>query len=257
MIIYLYGPDSYRRRQKLNWYLNKFREKHSTLTIENFDLSSSAKASEDLSRLKDFSTSQSLFVKAKLGVLDNVSEYDGKELIPILKSILETKEITLIISEDKKLTKEFDFLLKQSFAVEVFEEPTSTEIMSFIKKEATNRNLALEKGVAENLLGMHGSNLWGIVTDLDKLALGGKLEEHFERGNFFDLLMKVKRVGEARYRLPALEALLNFEDAAKVFNMIASQADVIQKRQMADYDSAIKSGKLDYEEALTDLALSG
>ncbi len=252
MIVYLYGPDSYRRRQKLNWYLNKFREKHSGLTIGNFDLT----VNEDLSKLKDFSTSQSLFVKAKLGILDNVSEYDGKELAPILKSILETKEITLIISEDKKLTKEFDFLLKQSFAVEVFEEPASAEILSFIKKEATSRKLTLDRSVAENLLAIHGSNLWGIVTDLDKLALGGKLEEHFERGNFFDLLMKVKRVGEARHRLPALETLLNFEDPAKVFNMIASQADVIQKRQMADYDSAIKSGKFDYEEALLELVIS-
>ncbi len=253
MIVYLYGADSYRRRQKLNWYLNKFREKHSGLTIGQFNLSEK----DDLSKLRDFSTSQSLFVKAKLGVLDNVSEYDGKELIPILKSILETKEITLIISEEKKLTKDYDFLLKQSFAVEAFEEPTAAEVLSFIKKEATNRKLTLDRDVADNLLAIHGVNLWGIVTDLDKLALGGKLEEHFERGNFFDLLMRVKRVGEAKYRLPALEALLNFEDPAKVFNMIASQADVIQKRQMADYDSAIKSGKLDYEEALTDLALSG
>ena len=73
MILYLYGPDAYQRREKLKWYLDKFKEKHSALTVESFDLSSSAKASEDLSKLKEFATAQSLFENSKFGILNNLS----------------------------------------------------------------------------------------------------------------------------------------------------------------------------------------
>jgi len=53
----------------------------------------------------------------------------------------------------------------------------------------------------------------------------------------------------------AQSAPVSFDPAAKIFNILAAQAGEKIPR-MADYDIAVKSGKLDYEEVLLDLAIS-
>ena len=60
---------------------------------------------------------------------------------------------------------------------------------------------------------------------------------------------------DVRVRLTALETLLAMNDpAAKLFNILASQWKE-KIPQFAKYDLAIKSGKLEYEEALVDLVI--
>jgi hypothetical protein len=60
---------------------------------------------------------------------------------------------------------------------------------------------------------------------------------------------------EVSGRLRALETLLAQSDpAAKIFNILASQWKE-KTLQIADYDFAVKSGKLEYEEAVLDLVL--
>ena len=130
MILYLYGPNSYRRREKVKWYLGKFKEKHSGITIEEFNLENQ-KSVDDL---RDFIVNQSLFESFKLGLLNRLGEADAKIIIPILKSALTLKNVTLIISEDKKLLKIYDFLMKDSFLAESFDQPSDKELTSFIKK---------------------------------------------------------------------------------------------------------------------------
>jgi hypothetical protein len=49
--------------------------------------------------------------------------------------------------------------------------------------------------------------------------------------------------------------LLENEDAAKVFNMAGGWAKGGNKIRMADYDVAVKSGKLEFADALADYVL--
>ena len=61
-------------------------------------------------------------------------------------------------------------------------------------------------------------------------------------------------------RLVDLEILFGHqEEPVKIFNILATSYlnTVFSLQKLADYDAAIKSGKLDYEEALVDLALEG
>ena len=54
----------------------------------------------------------------------------------------------------------------------------------------------------------------------------------------------------------ALETMLALSDPpAKIFNILASQW-AEKTPHMAEYDLAVKSGKVDYEEALVDLLIS-
>ena len=49
------------------------------------------------------------------------------------------------------------------------------------------------------------------------------------------------------------------EEPVKIFNIMASLSRLPKEllQEFADYDVKVKSGKLDYEEVLVDLALSG
>ncbi len=60
-------------------------------------------------------------------------------------------------------------------------------------------------------------------------------------------------------KIEALEELFFArEEPAKIFNILASRNYLSPEmlKKLADYDVAVKSGKMDYDEVLVDLALS-
>ena len=252
MIIYLYGPDSYRRQEKLKEIVANYKKKHSTTTIDKF-------IEDEFERFEDFIKNQSLFDSFKLAIIFESAIWrtapENKNFIELLKSHLDSKNIILLISVDKKLPKEFNFLLNPSTGASVlsqsFEELKTAQVENFAKKEALRRGLKLPAQVINSLVRVNSSDLWGIINDLDKLELGGKLEEGLIEPEFFSLINRVRR-GD----ITALEILLHKQEPAMIFNIIASQAGPDLKEKMANYDVAIKSGKLDYEEALLDVILT-
>ena len=67
MIIFLYGPDDYRRLQKKREILAEFKKKHSDLGVCIFDMTSGA--TDDL---EEFLRAQSIFENKKLAVIENL-----------------------------------------------------------------------------------------------------------------------------------------------------------------------------------------
>lgn len=255
MIIYLYGPDSYRRQEKLNWYKEKFKEKHSALTVEHFDLAEP----DELPRLKDFSTAQSLFDNFKFGVLDNVGEVEPKELDGVFKLSIDSKSLTLVISVEKKLPihQLADKALSSKSVIEhEFKTPTLPIFAKFLKEESAKRKMRISDSALNILAKTYLGDAWGAITELEKISLGGSIAPFSEEENFFSLISGLQRQSPPLKKLPILERLLRENEAAAVFNFLASRADSKQKKIMADYDAAIKSGKLEYEEALLDLVTS-
>ncbi len=247
MIIYLYGPDSYRRQEKLKEIVANYRKKHLAITIDKF-------AEGEFERLEDFAKNQSLFDEFKLAIIFDAFISENKNFAELLKTHLNSKSTILAISVDKKLPKEFNFLLNATDASvlsQSFEELKTAQIENFAKKEALKRGLKLPVQTINSLVRANSSDLWGIVNDLDKLELGGKPEENLVEPEFFSLINRVRR-GD----ITALEILLNKQEPAMIFNIIASQAGPDLKEKMANYDVAIKSGRLDYEEALLDVILT-
>ncbi|MBI2024998.1 MAG: hypothetical protein HYT03_02865 [Candidatus Harrisonbacteria bacterium] len=248
MIIYLYGPDDYRRQEKLKEILAKYREKHSDLSVARFYLSEE----EEFSRLKDFSTAQSLFDSSKFGILYDVNEIEPAAINPILELAAESKSLTLVISSVKKLPKEIKPLSKKDIKAQSFENLSPAGFLEFVKKEAADRKLNFNDNVLRAIAAGYAGNSWGLVTELDRLALGGAFDNPGSPYNFFGLIER------ARNRdLAALSILLEKEEPAMIFNMLAASARTpAAKSKMADYDAAIKSGKLEYPEALTDAILT-
>ena len=280
MIIFLYGPDDYRRTQKKLEIVAEFEKKHSALGIGSFDLTTP----DALGDLTEFLRSQSIFETKKLaiveglfpkrkGAADDEDEERGtrneepkkeeKNIAKLLQEYLESKDITILISESKKPTKQFGFLAKKPALEQEFEALTGLIWEAFIKNEAKKQGVALAVPAIRFLAEVYQGNSWGLATELQKIASFKKsidLADLDKFGltaapNYWGLLNGVKGY-DIRARLTALEALFATGDPApKLFNILASQWRE-KTANMAAYDRAIKSGKLDYEEALVDLVIA-
>jgi len=277
MIIYLYGPDSYRRQEKLKEYIERYKEKYAS-GAGVFDLSDE----KDFGGLKDFSESRSLFESSKLGIVYNFTDLEEgglKEFISLIKENLKNKDLTLILNSDKprtradsmrgrQPTKDLSFLLKEPVISHNFDLLESVELKKFLDVEIKKRKIELDLKSKELILSGLSKNTWEIVSALDKLSLLDDkkidqkiLEKHIDLLPAIDVFAHINKMRDGYNvgsRLATLEEL--FErgtDSAMIFNIFAVSPylNQDQKITMADYDAAIKSGKLEYDEVLLDMML--
>ncbi|MEK7612021.1 MAG: hypothetical protein AAB407_01645 [Patescibacteria group bacterium] len=245
MLIHLYGPDAYQRSQKERQIVATYEKKYGHAP-ERFVLSEK----NDYARLLSFLESQSLFSPKGFAIVSEVEPENAK----LIKTLVANESKTLLIIAEKKLSKEFAFLLKDPVQSQEFPELKGTELSSFIRKEAKKQNVEVSDAQVASLALLCGSDTWGIVHELEKLSLGGATPNGEAGKDFFPLIQGFMR-GTLGSRLSSLEWLLQNNDPVAIFNVSTSLATPIQKIRMANYDVAIKSGKLEYEEALLDLIL--
>ncbi len=263
MIIFLYGPDDYRRQQKKRELAAEFVKKRSAAGLEFFDLERGA-VSEDLLA---FLENQSIFEEAKLAVVEHAFEVPAAALAKFLKPFLAAKNTTLLLVEKDKPVKALAFLLEKPAVAQKFETLAGVPWTGFVKAEAKQREVKLTDAAAEFLAAVYQGDTWGLVTELDKLSgfipsTGKAIDKKDLNGfdlevapNYWGLMSGLKHPHLAN-RLYAFESMLAAGDpAAKLFNILASQWQE-KIPHMAEYDLAVKSGKVDYEEALVDLLTS-
>ncbi|HEX4104583.1 MAG TPA: hypothetical protein VHZ04_03900 [Candidatus Paceibacterota bacterium] len=282
MIIFLYGPDDYRRIQKKREIIAEFRKKHGALGVGYFDMEDAAAPSA----LTEFARNQSIFDSAKLAILENAFEMDPAPLAKLLKPLAGAASAagsrgasagtTILLCEKEKPVKALAFLIDKPALSQKFEALTGAEWLSFIKEEAQKVGVRLADAAALFLGTVYAGNSWALVTELQKLAgfkkagtgaasAAGAGAAAIDRRDLdaFDLeaapnywmLLNGMKSFDARTRLATLEKLFALNDPPpKIFNILAAQAGEKTPR-MAEYDLMVKTGKLDYEEALLDLIL--
>ncbi|MBZ1348910.1 MAG: hypothetical protein KY053_01600 [Candidatus Liptonbacteria bacterium] len=269
MLIFLYGEDSYRRRQRQKDIISQYRLKHGNLDIERFDSDNS----NWLESFSDFAKNRFLFGSIKLAILDEpeIKKLNAEKLKffkKILKSNLKEESLVVLLSLSSK-PKEFVFLVKKPTIVEKFDqfskEKEKNKIFSFIKKEAALREFEISEKNIFSLIENFGADTWALVTELDKINFSQEFPVYhqFKKLEYFKLTDSLKKSRDKKERLIALELLLSGlkEEPARIFNNLAygnffylSCGDWYKK--LADYDVFIKTGKMDYKEALLDFIIS-
>jgi DNA polymerase III delta subunit len=223
--------------------------------------------------LDGFLRTQSIFETAKLAVLENAFELEAPKLSKLLKSFIEEKNITILIAEKDKPVKALAFLLEKPVLAQKFEQLADAEWTAFIQAEAKKNGVALTPAAAQFLGTIYDGDTWGLITEIEKLrgfksgkvganAASGAIDKKdldifdFEVApNYWGLINGLKSF-DIKNRLYAFETMLAANDPpAKIFNILASQWQE-KTPHMAEYDLAVKSGKVDYEEALVDLLIS-
>lgn len=287
MIIFLYGPDSYRRRQKVKELVDDYRRKDKAFDLEYFDFSFQNKNGENSNeflRLREFVATPSLFRENKFGVVENIffkiSAYSvsrRKELKNFLKAQMSPQDLVLIISEDSKPPADFNFLidgkaLPSELKSQEFKNLEGGKLEYFIRREAKMRGVNFAPKAVDFLAESFEGDAWGLINELDKLSLlkidvvdADKIKEtsdyvqpSSEWNRIFYSIMDIVGNQPLSRKLRNLEILFcRQEEPAKIFNVLASHIQSIKLAQkIADYDPLIKFGRLDYEEALLDLVIS-
>ncbi|MDO8574111.1 MAG: hypothetical protein Q7R86_00595 [bacterium] len=259
MLIFLHGADSYRRIQKLNEIVDVYRQKQSNLSHERFDL----EKEEEFLKFQIFASNRSIFDSVRLAILDNfLTAPKTKELKAILKANHKNEDLIIILNSTNKPAG-FTTLLKEPTKIQDFPALKDIEINSFIKEIAKSLGFPIDTSITRALIQTFGSNTWGITTELERMTLAGdgvksSLSIEKPSDNFFQLINTLKYGRRLQDRLVALEVILSDrkDEPAKVFNILACRLRSQEEANLlADYDVAIKSGKLEYEEVLLDYAL--
>jgi DNA polymerase-3 subunit delta len=168
MIIFLYGSDTYRSRQKLNEIIEHYKEIHkSGLSLKYFDFEK-----DSFDDFRDALKSSSMFREKKLLVLKNLfsNQKAENDFFKKLKEISKSKEIILIyekeIDEKSPLAKE----LKKEAKFQKFELLEGIILKNLVKKEFQKYRAKISNEAIEMLINYVGSDLWRMENEIKKLV---------------------------------------------------------------------------------------
>lgn len=267
MFITLYGPDSYKRNKNLRNLIASYKSKYEGIDVMFFDLNEDPDLWE---KALDFLKQPSMFVDSKLMIVKGVTQVERKAWIEALKSYEGNKNVFIIVSEGKKPNKKFSFLLKKPAKVREFEELAGDKLGRFLAKKMKKSGIELSSRAKNFFLSyvLSGKDRsWRIVNELDKISLAGfdgiveegDLKEIIEwrsSEEMYSVTGRVLNSHDEEMKLVSLERLISRgEDSSHIFNLLAHQARGRDAEKLAEYDISVKSGGLEYEEALLDFVL--
>lgn len=234
--------------------VDQYHAKHPEGVVGRFDCSEEGA----LSKLQQFTREQGLFAKKQLAVVFNPADGE-KALAKLLKEQQKKPACTLLVVAEKKLPKDFALLYGDEVGPKKKEyaELDGSVFASFLKQEVRDAGLSVDDAVVKDISVLYAGDTWAAVTELFRVASGGVVAQKQEQGDFISAIRGLHSVGRTAARLRSLYVLLENDDPAKVFNMAAAFSGGAGKVRFADFDIAIKSGRLGYEEALLEYVLSG
>lgn len=221
MLIFLYGQDTYRSRQKLKEIISHHQKIHqSGLNLEIYN-------AQDLNfqTFRDEFQQISMFKEKKLVVLENVfsNQRFKEEFLKNKEIFLISKEIIVIFEEGKvlegdKLTK----FLKKNGKFQKFELLEKQRLKNWVKKEFEKEKVEIEIRALEKLIDFVGNNLWQMTNEIKKLI-------NYKKGNSIkekdvELLVKAKPEAEIFETITAI-AQKNKKKALKLIEKHLEKGD--------------------------------
>lgn len=262
MIVLISGKDSYRRKKRFKEIVDQFKDKYGVSGFRSFDT-----LVDDVVKIIDFIVGRSLFDPLCMAALDiDVEEMASDELDLLAKSLKRAasdREMTVLLSSESDPIAELGLEKSDIFSSWDFEPLEEKELSAFITKEALSLGVKLSPTDTRSLISSFGGDLWAISTEIEKISFSGSpvVADNYSGLNYFTVANSFKFGRNPGERLAALEILLTKlkEDPARVFNGLAYSVPrgtlpETWFKMMADYDVAVKSGKMDYAEALVDMA---
>lgn len=169
MIIFLYGQDTYRSRQKLNQIIEHYKEIHkSGLNLKFFDCQI-----VDFQDFEDEVRSKSMFKEKKLIVLNNVflSQRFKENFLKNSSKFVYPDDIILFYEEKEVSSAEslFKFLKKEAKSQE-FKLLEGQRLKNWAKKEFENYRMNINSTALDQLINYVGNNLWQMANEIKKLV---------------------------------------------------------------------------------------
>ncbi|MFH1366781.1 MAG: DNA polymerase III subunit delta [Patescibacteria group bacterium] len=183
MIIFIYGPETYRSRQKLKFYREGFKKKYDPRGL-NIEILDGEKLTFDIFRQKQ--SSQGLLSKKRLVIVENLilknkSAKIQAQISDYLKETNLSADQILIFWEGdlgerrgrgKRLKAAggslLDYLLEKAKAEE-FSLLSGFKLTNWVEEEVKKRKGKIANEAKELLIGLVGNDLWLMVNEIEKL----------------------------------------------------------------------------------------
>lgn len=269
MLFYLYGPDSYRLKEKLARLVEPYKKKYKNTDILEVDIRESE---DDWKKVRDFLTQPSMFVDSKVVIVKYAMAIEEPEWINTLRSQLKTEKVFTFLSEEDEPIRSFDFLLSEGVQKMEFRELDGKSLENFIKKKSEEFHISFTEDALRLfisfIISCEHDRSWHTIHELEKLLLlelptpiqKKDLSEYIKvhtHEELFSLARGIVYEKSISTRLFSLEkAFLQNEAAAHLFNLVSALVRGPEMLLFADYDVLVKSGKIGYEEALLEFAIN-
>lgn len=257
MILFLFGPDTFRSKRKLQEIIKEYRLKHkSGLNFAQVE----AREENSFEELKKRIETASMFQETKLIVFKNALSLpkDGQEKIKnYLKEnhFAEKKEVTLIFFEEgevKKISSLYKFLIEKSFKEQEFKKLPPAKLKLLIQKEAKILKGEIEPKAIEKIIFFFGDDLWQIDQELKKLIAFKNREKITEKDvetlckenldpNIFETIEAISRKNKKKALQLLSGHLETGENALKILSTI-----VYQFRTLIKIKSLVENSSFTY-----------
>ncbi len=167
MIIFVYGEDSYRSRQKLSEIIEQYKKIHkSGLNLKSFD------GKMSYNDLKDGASNISMFKEKKLIVLNNISlnkkfQEDFLENPDYLKN---SEDIFLFYEEGDLPKSKFCDSLKKIGKCQEFTLLKGQKLENWLKKEFKKYGFDISEDVVFKMIDFTGGDLWQLANEIKKIT---------------------------------------------------------------------------------------
>ncbi|HOK35344.1 MAG TPA: DNA polymerase III subunit delta [Candidatus Pacearchaeota archaeon] len=263
MIIFLFGPDTFRSKRKLQEIIKEYRLKHkSGLNFVQIE----AKEEKSFEEFKKRVETASMFEETKLIVFKNTLSLpkDFQEKIKNYlkeRKLFEKDNIVLIFFEEEDVKKNsslYKFLAEKSFKTQEFKELPPAKLNLWIQKEAKNLGGTIEPKAIERLIFFFGDDLWQIGQELKKLIAFKNKEKITQKDvetlcrenldpNIFETIEAISQKNKKRALKLLSEHLETDENALRILSMIVYQFRNLIKIKSFTENSSFSSWQFSYQ----------
>ncbi len=276
MILFLYGPDTYRSRQKLNKIIARYRTIHrSGMSLKVLD----AYEGNCFDVFKNSIQTTSMFSEKKLIVTKggvNAKEFARLFMLWPGKEALKDSRDAVCVFYDEDTDKKSGIFkwLKNNSTAEEFTILSGARLLNCLGKYIKQNHINCDQRVLWSLVARNGGDLWGMTNELKKLTayrLGEKItcadldlfSADPQGANAF-VLADALTYGNKPKALKLLNASVDSEDEARrIFGLLCWKFRTIAQSGrfegaklkkaysiLADLDIAVKTGKFSAKYAL-------
>ena len=165
MIIFLYGKDTYRMREKMKEIVEHYKKVHkSGLNLKYFDV---------FSDFEDNIKQASMFKEKKLVIINDLfSNSEFKERFSEKKKDFLGSEDIILIYQEKDFIKSDSLykFLKKNIKSQEFELLTGAKLRSWVKKEFEKYDSEINPEALDLLIEYSGNDLWRMNNEIMKLV---------------------------------------------------------------------------------------
>ena len=164
MILFLYGEDTYRMKEKMKEIIEKYKKVHkSGLNLKYFD---------NFEDLKDGMKQMSMFKEKKLAIINNpFSNIEFKEKFSENgKDFAKSEDIIVFYQEEVNKNDTFFKFLKKNAKCQEFSLLGGLKLKEWIKKEFEKYKVKIEPKALETIIEYIGNDLWRMANEIKKLA---------------------------------------------------------------------------------------